>query len=117
MLVSTDYPYLQVEVTRHNFRSRFRALLDTGFDGYLVLPEGFQSQFGVPDLLVTTRLADGTARQFPTYQGGIEIIDLGVQVTYMAGIILLGQECLMGQGIIKRLKVTFDHGSQVVVEP
>jgi hypothetical protein len=34
----------------------------------------------------------------------------------MTRLTLLGDECLIGQGIIKRLKVTFDHGSQVVVE-
>ena len=43
-------------------------------------------------------------------------MNLGVQVAYIGGIMLLGTECLMGQGIIQRLKVTFDHGSQVVVE-
>jgi len=116
MLVSMDYPYLQVAVTIHNFRSRFRALLDTGFDGHLVFPEALRSQLGNPDFRVTTRLADGTAKQFSAYHGGVEIVGLGTQVVYMVGIILLGDECLMGQGIIKLLKVTFDHGSQVVVE-
>ena len=37
MLVGQDYPYLQVEVTVRNFRLRFRAVLDTGFDGHFVL--------------------------------------------------------------------------------
>ena len=117
MLVSIDYPYLQIEVTIRRFRSRFRALLDTGFDGHLVLPEALGAQLGTPDFLVTTRLADGTAKRFSTYQGGVEIVNLGAQVAYIGGVMLLGTECLMGQGIIKLLKVTFDHGSQVVVEP
>ena len=115
MLVSTDYPYLQVEVTIRSFRSRFRALLDTGFDGSLTLPEALRSQLGRPDMLVRTRLADGTERKFPAYQGGVEIVGLGV--VYLTRLTLLGDECLIGQGIIKRLKVTFDHGSQIVVEP
>jgi len=117
MLVSQDYPYLLVEVTVRNFRSRFRALLDTDFDGHLVLPEAFSAQFGKPDFLVKTRLADGAEKEFPAYQGGVEIVGLGLPVAYLTEIILLGDECLMGQGIIKRLKVTFDHGSQIVVEP
>jgi predicted aspartyl protease len=115
MVVSKDYPYLQVKVTVHNVSFTSRALLDTGFDGHLVLPEALGSQFGRPHYLVKVRLADGTERESPEYRGGVEIVGLGV--IHMGRLTLLGDECLMGQGIIKRLKVTFDHGSQIVVEP
>jgi len=115
MLVSRDYPYVQVRVTVRSFSSLFRALLDTGFDGHLVLPEALGSQLGNPDQLVKTRLADGTERDSPLYLGGVEVVGLGV--VYLARLTLLGDECLMGQGIIRRLKVTFDHGSQIVIEP
>lgn len=115
MLVSTDYPYLEVEVTIRSFRSRLRALLDTGFDGSLTVPEALGPQLGRPDMFVRTRLADGIERQFPAYKGGVEIVGLGI--AYLTRFTLLGDECLMGQGIIKRLKVTFDHGNRVVIEP
>jgi hypothetical protein len=42
---------------------------------------------------------------------------MGLSLTFMARIILMGDECLIGQGIIRQLKVTFDHGKEVVVEP
>jgi predicted aspartyl protease len=116
MLVSTDYPYLQVKITRQNFRRRFRALLDTGFEGYVVLPVAFRRRLGKPDLHILIRVADGTEGEFPAYRAGVEIVGLGVQVVYQAEIVLLGDECLIGQGIIKHLKVTFDHGNQVLVE-
>jgi clan AA aspartic protease len=115
MVISQDYPYLQIKVTVRNLSFSFRALLDTGFTGHLVLPETLSDQLGSPDVLVTTRLADGTEKNFPAYRGGVEIVGLGV--VHMARLTLLGDECLLGQEIIKRLKVTFDHGSQVVVEP
>jgi predicted aspartyl protease len=115
MVVSKDYPYLEVKVTVRNLSSHFQALLDTGFDGYLILPEVLNSQLGKPDFQVKTGLADGSARIASEYRGRVEIV--GLNVLYLARIILLGDECLMGQGIIKRLKVTFDHGIQVVVEP
>jgi clan AA aspartic protease len=115
MVVSTEYPYLQVKVTLHNFSSPFQALLDTGFDGYLVLPATLSPQLEKPDFQITTRLADGSRRMSPVYQGGVEIV--GLNIVYVSRIILLGNECLLGQGIIKRIKVTFDHGSQIVVEP
>ena len=56
MVVSTDYPYLQIRVTVRNLSFSFRALLDTGFTGHLVLPETLGNQLGSPDVLVTTRL-------------------------------------------------------------
>jgi predicted aspartyl protease len=115
MLVSQDYPYLQIKITVRNFNFSLRAFLDTGFTGHVVLPEMFANQLGLADAFMTTRLADGTEKKFPAYRGGVEIV--GVGVVYMARLTLVGDECLLGQGIIRRLKVTFDHGSQIVVEP
>ena len=72
MLVSSDYPYLQVRVTVRTRSFVYRALLDTGFDGYLVLPENLESQLGAPEFQVKTRLADGSERIYlpgePMYQ-------------------------------------------------
>ena len=115
MLVSSDYPYLQVRVTVRSHSLTYRALLDTGFDGYLVLPEGLENQLGAPEFQVKTRLADGSESMRPHYHGGVEIVGLGL--VFLAPLTLLGDECLVGQGVIRQLKVTFDHGAQVVVEP
>lgn len=114
MLVSSDYPYLQVRVTVGQYRLSYRALLDTGFDGHLVLPETLESQLGAPEFQVKTRLADGSESMRPHYRGGVEIVGSGL--IYLAPLTLLGDECLIGQGIIRQLKVTFDHGTRVVVE-
>ena len=115
MLVSSDYPYLQIKVVVRNLFLTFRALLDTGFDGHLVLPVSCFDQLGEPDFRAGAMLADGISRITPQYWGGIEIV--GLNVNYMGRIILLGDECLMGQGIIRRVKITFDHGKEVIVEP
>jgi predicted aspartyl protease len=115
MLVSGDYPYLQVRVTVRTRSFVYRALLDTGFDGYLVLPENLESQLGAPQFQVKTRLADGSESIRPHYHGGVEVV--GLSVTFLAPLTLLGDECLIGQGIIRQLKVTFDHGKEVVIEP
>jgi len=90
MVVSGDYPSRQVKVTVRNLSFSFLALLDTWFTGHLVLPESLSDQLGSPDALVTTRLADGTERDFPAYRGGVEIVGLGV--VYMARLTLLGDE-------------------------
>lgn len=114
MLVSHDYPDLLIKVTIRTLALPFQALLDTGFDGHLVLPAVLGNQLGTPDYLVKTRLADNSENAFPAYLGGVEVVGLGL--VYMARLTLLGNECLMGQGIIKRLRVTFDHGTQILVE-
>jgi len=114
MVVSKDYPYLQVSVTVGSFSSPFRALLDTGFDGHVILPQALSSQLGRPDFLVKTRFADGGEKEFPAYRGAVEVVGLGL--VYLARITLLGDECLLGQGTIKRLKVTFDPGNEILVE-
>ncbi len=114
MLISHDYPFLEVRLTVGSFRANSRALLDTGFDGHLVLPLSFAKNLGNAHALAPWQLADGAPVLLPEYRGGVEIIGLGV--TFMARILLMGSECLMGQGIISKLKVTFDHGDQVIVE-
>jgi predicted aspartyl protease len=65
MLTSGDYPYLQVRVTVRAHSLTYRALLDTGFDGYLIIPESLQSQLGAPEFQVKTRLADGSESMTP----------------------------------------------------
>jgi len=115
MLVSSDYPYIQVRVTIGKYRLSYRALLDTGFDGYLVLPESLESQLGAPQFRVKTVLADGSESMRPKFRAAAEIV--GLDLVYVVRLTLLGEECLIGQGIIRQLKVTFDHGKQVLVEP
>jgi predicted aspartyl protease len=115
MLVSSDYPYLQVRVTVRKQSLTFRALLDTGFDGYFIVPESLESQLSAPEFQVKTRLVDGSENMRSQYFAGIEIIASGL--VYVARLTLLDDECLIGQGIIRQLKVTFDHGKEVLVEP
>jgi len=103
-----------VRITVRAFRTSYRALVDTGFDGHLTLPISFAASLGAADLYAQWTLADGTPIHLPEYRGGIEKAGLGA--TFMARIILMGEECLLGQGIIRQLKVTFDHGTQVMVE-
>ena len=38
MFISHDYPFLEVKIAIRAFRTSCRALIDTGFDGYLILP-------------------------------------------------------------------------------
>jgi clan AA aspartic protease len=114
MHISNEYPFLDVRITVRSFRTSYRALVDTGFDGHLTLPISLAASLGIADSHAQWNLADGTPILLPEYRGGIEIAGLGI--TFMARIILMGEECLLGQEIIRQLKVTFDHGTQVVVE-
>ena len=79
------------------------------------MPGDLAGELGAPEFQVRARLADGSERMRPQYRAGVEIV--GLRPIFMVRLIRLGDECLMGQGIISQLKVTFDHGREVVVEP
>ena len=54
------------------------ALLDTGFDGDIILPEGLLTNGKPPDSYLRFRLADQvTSVLAPAYLGRVEIADLG----------------------------------------
>lgn len=93
---------------------RFDALLDTGFDGDLVVPRSFEAVAGIPNGIGEFFLADGSAVRCPVYLGSVEIGALGA---FPVEIAALADECLMGRGLSDRFTVTLDHGRRIVVEP
>lgn len=48
MFISHDYPFLEVKIAVRAVRTSCRALIDTGFDGYLILPVSFAGSLGAP---------------------------------------------------------------------
>ena len=91
MNISNEYPFLDVKITVRAFRTSYRALVDTGFDGHLTLPVSLAVSLGVADSHAQWTLADGTPIVLPEYRGGIEIAGLGT--TFIARMILMGDEC------------------------
>lgn len=115
-VISGRYPYLDLRVQIRDWQDETYALIDTGFTGNLVVPESLWTQeLGQADGRVNLIVADGGIVRAPVYLGSIELLGVpeisGLRITFM------GDQYILGRGIIDRFKVTFDHGRRVILEP
>jgi predicted aspartyl protease len=72
------------------------ALVDTGFDGALVLPGWPVPGGGSPDTHMTWRLADGSMVDAPAYAAEVHL--LGLDGVYPVLVSILGDEAVVGRG-------------------
>jgi predicted aspartyl protease len=114
-IVSNRYPYLDIRVTIGDWRGESSALPDTGFTAELVVPETLLNQdIGFPDEHIAVEVGDGRIVNSPVYLGAIEIP--GLSTIPDVTIIAIGNEFIIGRGIIDLFRVTFEHGARVTVE-
>ena len=113
-LVSSRFPYLPIHVKVGPHELDIEALLDTGFEGYVMLPVGTVGGGQPPDGHVRWTLADGSAVHAPYYFGEVRV---GAHGPFAALMTTLGSTPLVGQGIARQLIITLDHGRRVIVEP
>ena len=112
-LVSSRFPYLPITVSIRQRAWNFDALIDTGFDGDLVVPLGALAG-DEGDAYLPYRLADGSTSVCEAFLGMVDLAGLG---RFPAGIMALGDECLIGRGMTDQLRLILDHGQQVIAEP
>ena len=114
-LISSDFPYLPI-VARIGGIVIYQgqALIDTGFDGGIILPRGFLPDSGFAAMNIRASLADGSETHMPAYRCSIELEGFEPLDTYAAA---LGGETLIGLQVISRFFVVLDRGRQVVIEP
>ena len=113
-LISARFPYIPIGIQIRHKIGRFEALLDTGFEGALIVPEAFAADIGDPDQFRRFRLADGSETIADDYLGTANLGPLG---TFPVTIAALGDECLIGRGLSDRFTIILDHGRQLIVEP
>ena len=114
-IISNHYPYLAIRVAIGDWRGEASALLDTGFTAELVVPEILLDQdIGFPDEHVAVEVGDGRIVNAPIYLGNLEIH--GLSTIQGITIIAMGDEFIIGRGIIDLFRVTFDHGARVILE-
>lgn len=113
-LVSVRFPYLPLTIRVQSFTTTVFALVDTGFDGEIVLPLALRPANIVPDGHFTWTLADGTTVRTPTYDGTAQLGRFG---PLAVAISTLGDEPLVGRRVTNRFAVTLDHGQRVIVAP
>ena len=111
---STRFPYLPLRIDLGSAVLELEALIDTGFDGALVLPAA-----AVPDGVSPLGVqlygpADGSEARAPVYAGSVSVGELpAVRVE----ITVLGSEAILGRGVTDRSAVLLERGRRVVVEP
>lgn len=112
-LVSSRFPYLPIDLSIRGRQWSLDALIDTGFDGHIVVPQDTLAG-DVGDLNLSYRLADGSSFVRDAFVGSVDLAGLG---RFPALVIALGTECLIGRGITDQLRLILDHGQRVIAEP
>ena len=115
-ITSERYLYLNLRVKIGGWQEEASALVDTGFTANLVVPESHWTEdLGQAHGRVNLIVADGGIVRAPVYIGEVEV--LGISPISGLRVVFMGDEFILGRGIIDRFKVTFDHGQRIIVEP
>lgn len=112
-VVSSHFPYLPIEVTIKQYKQSLEALLDTGFDGYVVLPPGLVTNGEAADLYESCKLADNSMIRVPTFIGTVK---LGRRKINKITFLITGDEPIIGREVIKHFKIILDHGKKIILE-
>ena len=111
-LESSRFPYLPVSLTVRGHTWSAEALVDTGFDGYLAVPEALLGG-ARPSGRQMVALADESVLRIPYYRRQVQ---LGSLPPVPGLIIALGGEVILGRRVTGLYRVIFDHGQRVIVE-
>ncbi len=112
ILKSSRYPYIKVFIEVLQRDLKIEALVDTGFDGDISLPARLILNGKPPDGHTSWIIASGESLRAPYFFG---FIKLGSYKLFVQ-IIVLGNEPIIGRGVLDQFKVTFDHGRNIIVE-
>ncbi len=96
-----------------------QGLIDTGFSGDIAILSSSELREYPADAYATWAMADGSEVLAPIYLGTIRFPDLEEEAGVMAGVTVtvLGDQTLIGQGILRNFTLTLDHGRKVILEP
>jgi len=76
LVTSHQFPCVEVRLSVRGSQIQDWAYLDTGFDGFLIVPDAVALALGAPDLVSTWELGDGSLTQGADYLSEIEILGL-----------------------------------------
>lgn len=113
-LTSARFPYLPITVSVRGHSIAVEAMLDTGFDGDLAVPESVVRNWGTTDTTTEWTLADAREVDIPTYFVDVQVGDFG---PFPAVLVTLGKDVLIGRRLMYLFTVILDHGLRVIVEP
>lgn len=113
VLKSSHFPYIPVKVTIKQRVLKLEALLDTGFDGEIILQPGLATNGEFLYWYVDCKLADESVVKIPAFKCSLKLANKKLDdVT----ILIMGDEPVIGREVIKYFKVILDHGRKIIVE-
>lgn len=89
-------------------------MIDTGFDGGVVIPKSLLNPSLESVRYLPWLLADDSEILLPIFAG---LVQIGDSPPLKTVVMPLGNEPLLGTSVINNYKVIFDHGIRVTVEP
>ena len=115
---SGHFPYLPITVLINKHLQTFEALLDTGFDGDIVIPEDCVPKGQTPDSYFHLTLADPTATVLaPSYLGKVEVANLGDSGASAAIICALGTVAIIGRNLARKFHISLEYGRRITIRP
>lgn len=111
---SDRFPYIPMRLSIRGHVLDLEALIDTGFEGALIIPADALQLEGVPDTTTRWILADGSSVGAPVYGAIVELGSLG---SLMISVSVLGSEFLVGRKVTDQFTIILDHGQRVIIEP
>jgi predicted aspartyl protease len=115
---SEHFPYLPVTVLINKHLQTFEALLDTGFEGDIIIPEDSLASGQTPDSYIRFTLADPTATVLaPSFLGKVEVAQLGDAGSSPAIISVMGTEPIIGRNLARRFHISLAYGKRVTIHP
>ena len=109
---SSAFPYVPLTVRifsgSREIELRIDAMIDTGFDGDLMIPGRLRAELGEPKLDAIWYLADGTPVEVPSYDAQVQLS--GLNARHEVTVSCLGPTTLIGMSLLKSYRVILDHG-------
>lgn len=115
MVTAGRYPSLQVRFSIDGDPNEAVALVDTGCDVHLVVPQSLIATLPPPIRERRMRTVSDEIVTVPLYLGLIQIRE--VDGSMWGLIVALGTEYLLGLPLLNHYRVTFDHGQRVIIDP
>lgn len=110
-LTSSRFPYLPVRLQVGQETYQEQAFLDTGFEGDMAVPPVVLEE-QEPEWYQRLTLAEGSEIVAPVYRGTIQFGEFQPDSVL---VIAMGDEYLIGLGVLIRFSVLCDHGERIVV--
>jgi len=110
---STRFPYLPVKITVTENNYNLEALIDTGFNGQVILPPNIFTNGQLPPKFVTCKLADNSIVEMPIHRGTLKLGDKKLNEII---ILIIGDEPIIGREVIKHFKIILEYGRKIVLE-